>query len=339
MKVFKALLLISLISLSVSKILTPEEYEIERSKHSFETLDYEDYLEVAKVREEMKDSVMHYKDMAKQATDFISMYNVQASLYDPQQRSSIDEELEQIAQGRNLETIPYQFDWRDANRKCMFDIPIKHQKYCGSCFAFATTFALAKRFCLSGNSRYKQLDLSPQDLLECDTKHYKCKGGIIPYTWEFLEDTGVCTEECKPYYSGDTKQVGYCKLGCSSYRESYTKYRAIRYSMKHAIDETQIKYLIMKEGPMTTGMIAYDDLSFYKGGMYKHHKIEGEEEGGHAITLVGWGYDSSYGNYWIVANSWGSSWGHDGYFKIPFGECKIANMDGMGAMASFPELK
>jgi len=36
----------------------------------------------------------------------------------------------------------------------------------------------------------------------------------------------------------------------------------------------------------------------------------------HAVTLIGWGYDATAGNYWIVRNSWGTSWGLGGYVYI-----------------------
>ena len=39
-------------------------------------------------------------------------------------------------------------------------------------------------------------------------------------------------------------------------------------------------------------------------------------EGGHAVKIVGWGVteDANKTPYWIVANSWGPSWGLGGYF-------------------------
>jgi hypothetical protein len=40
----------------------------------------------------------------------------------------------------------------------------------------------------------------------------------------------------------------------------------------------------------------------------------------HAVVIVG--YDDA-GGYWIVKNSWGSTWNGDGYFKVGYGECAI----------------
>ena len=35
------------------------------------------------------------------------------------------------------------------------------------------------------------------------------------------------------------------------------------------------------------------------------------------MTLVGWGHDNDLDmNFWLVKNSWGASWGDDGYIKV-----------------------
>lgn len=72
----------------------------------------------------------------------------------------------------------------------------------------------------------------------------------------------------------------------------------------------------MTNGPVETGFTVYEDFMSYSGGVYKH--TTGVAKGGHAVKIVGWGP-----GYWICANSWGPSWGVEGFFNIAFGECGI----------------
>ena len=58
----------------------------------------------------------------------------------------------------------------------------------------------------------------------------------------------------------------------------------------------------------------------YKSGIYVH--TSGSELGGHCVKPIGWGIQGGV-KYWIIANSWGDSWGLSGYFWIEFGQCGI----------------
>jgi cathepsin B len=73
---------------------------------------------------------------------------------------------------------------------------------------------------------------------------------------------------------------------------------------------------------METGFTVYSDFMNYKTGIYHH--TTGTVEGGHAVKMLGWGHDDASGwDYWICANSWGTTWGESGYFKIKQGDCGI----------------
>lgn len=69
----------------------------------------------------------------------------------------------------------------------------------------------------------------------------------------------------------------------------------------------------------------------YKSGVYVHKT--GAELDGHAVKIAGWGKSGS-SNYWIVANSWGTTWGIAGFFWIEFGQCGIDSDDIAGNAAS-----
>jgi len=51
----------------------------------------------------------------------------------------------------------------------------------------------------------------------------------------------------------------------------------------------------------------------YKSGVYSH--TTGYLEGGHAVKLIGWGNEGGK-DYWLCSNSWGTSWGMAGFFKM-----------------------
>eukprot|EP01012_Entosiphon_sulcatum_P067944 TRINITY_DN97856_c0_g1_i1.p1 TRINITY_DN97856_c0_g1~~TRINITY_DN97856_c0_g1_i1.p1 ORF type:complete len:112 (+),score=25.73 TRINITY_DN97856_c0_g1_i1:27-362(+) len=79
---------------------------------------------------------------------------------------------------------------------------------------------------------------------------------------------------------------------------------------------------IMTNGPVEVAFSVYQDFFSYKSGVYVHKS--GGLAGGHAVKAVGWGTLNNV-DYWLIANSWGPSWGENGFFMIKRGtdECGI----------------
>ena len=68
---------------------------------------------------------------------------------------------------------------------------------------------------------------------------------------------------------------------------------------------------------MVTVFYIYSDIYNYKSGIYS--KARGAYRGKHAVKVVGWGSENGI-NYWIAQNSWGTSWGENGFFRVQFGQ-------------------
>jgi uncharacterized membrane protein YccF (DUF307 family) len=77
-----------------------------------------------------------------------------------------------------------------------------------------------------------------------------------------------------------------------------------------------IKYDIMKWGPLVAAFNVFPDFLYpYDGKTLYIPKSNQKSLGGHSIKIVGWGTENSV-PYWLCANSWGTDWGDEGYFKI-----------------------
>jgi cathepsin B len=208
--------------------------------------------------------------------------------------------------------LPESFDGREQWPNCVQDI--RDQQRCGSCWAFSSATAFAQRICKATEGKTKVV-LSAQHAVSCDPNNFGCQGGYLDKNWEFIEDTGLCTESCYPYESGNgttTKcTVPPCKDG-----SEWKVYKAK--NTKDYTNADAIKKAVYEDGYIQTGFTVYSDFMSYKSGIYEHKS--GYIMGGHAVVIVGWGVENGV-HYWIAQNSWGASWGEKGFFRIKFGQC------------------
>ncbi|KAJ0389578.1 hypothetical protein P43SY_011794 [Pythium insidiosum] len=89
-------------------------------------------------------------------------------------------------------------DW--STKKCM--PPIQNQGACGSCWAFAGVSVAESAMCIrqGGNNLVK---LSEQNVASCSTRNSGCSGGVPVWTFEHIQQQGICKAEEDPYTSGN----------------------------------------------------------------------------------------------------------------------------------------
>ena len=116
-----------------------------------------------------------------------------------------------------------------------------------------------------------------------------CNGGWLWAAWGFLKNSGICSDECLPYVSGNGN-VPECPSTCED-GSAKTKYKAKKTFSYGGDDEGRKKIMkeIEKNGPMETGFTVYADFMSYSSGIYVHET--GEVMGGHAVKMIGYGYD------------------------------------------------
>ncbi|XP_044521965.1 dipeptidyl peptidase 1-like [Gracilinanus agilis] len=226
-------------------------------------------------------------------------------------------------------TLPSSWDWRNVNG-VNYVSPVQDQVFYTSCenaYAFASMAMLEARIrVLTKNSELPVL--STQQILSCSLYSDGCRGGD-PYltAGKYAQDFGVVEENCLPYLGHRSP----CSLkNCTRYYVSEYHYVGGFYG---ACNEALMKLELVQHGPMAVSFELYDDFFHYQKGVYHHLGQRGSSDPhlliNHAVLLVGYGTDEKSGeDYWIIKNSWGSSWGEDGFFRIRRGtdECGIESM-------------
>jgi len=214
------------------------------------------------------------------------------------------------------DTIPAEFDARTKWPGLIH--PIRDQQHCGSCWAFSASEVLSDRVAIA--NKKKSPVLSPEDMVSCDKGDMGCQGGMLGRAWDYIKDTGLVTDTCFPYTAGSGTAPS-CRTTCAD-SEAFTRTKA---KTAYAINGvTNMQKEIMTNGPIQIAFMVYKSFMSYKSGVYSKHFWEFLPEGGHAVKIVGWGTESGT-DYWLVANSWNTSWGLDGFFKIKRGtdECGV----------------
>ncbi|OHT15262.1 Cathepsin K [Tritrichomonas foetus] len=187
---------------------------------------------------------------------------------------------------------------------------VKDQGSCGSCWAFGSVAAQETNWALTHNGEL--YSLSEQNLLDCVIDSLGCSGGNAAMALSYvswMQGGKFMTEDDYPYAGA----VQECKFdstrGVTHLRTYYSTWRG---------DEDGLKQSVYTYGAHAVSMDCMGlAFQYYGGGIYDHTADESCTTwwANHCMCLVGYGVEDGTG-YWIIKNSWGTSWGEEGFFRI-----------------------
>jgi len=196
---------------------------------------------------------------------------------------------------------PTSIDWRTEGKVT----PVKDQGGCGSCWAFSAIESVESRYAIASGSLKT---LAPQAYVNCVQNPDECggtggcEGATMELAFDLTTSVGVPLESTLPYRGTDQTCNSYTVAVQSS---GYTK---VAENDANALESA------LAEGPVSV-TVAAEPWMLYGGGTFTGCSSGMFASSGsdldHGVQAVGYTSD-----YWIVRNSWGASWGEEGYIMI-----------------------
>jgi hypothetical protein len=252
---------------------------------------------------------------------FVTEVKTESISNDEQDKLSTSLVSTQIKDIKNSNLPPY-WNWKDLNG-VDWTTPAKNQGRCPSCVFFCMVGALESIIKIREKCPDFNPDLSEQYIMSCVFMKN-------PRSTFFENVNGTIFESCFPYKARFF-------IPCSWKSSNWKKYfvPSSKYYFTSGATIEFIKNKLIEHGPIVLSIYAPGWSRFSNGilGMWgrNHHNPDDYfskdvpkfrlSRLNHLILLVGWKDNTSMenGGYWICKNSWGVSWGYDGFFNLEYG--------------------
>ena len=244
------------------------------------------------------------------------------------QRAPINEEFEKFIsqkskeQGDYIIPFPVKYAFSDLKRaeKFKVDLPdvfdlrdsglvsnVGNQGTDGHCWTFAAIGAVESRSLKFGFSEY---DLSEHNMATCHGYELEQGGNQEMATAYYSRLSGPILETEDPYVVGN--------YSCSATGVTPQFYVTEANFLPENMDI--IKYMLMNNGAIAVSLHWADGS--YNGTNYTYY-YSGDENTNHGVLLVGWDDTKATAGgtgAWIIKNSWGASWGENGFFYMSYND-------------------
>jgi cathepsin H len=201
---------------------------------------------------------------------------------------------------------------------------VKNQGSCGSCWAFSTTGAVESAYAIKTG---KLVTVAEQQLVDCAGafENEGCRGGLPSQAFQYIMYAGGIQDSGSYAYTG---RDGTCK---------FNKAKVV-ISLRDEVNitekaENELFDAIGAKGPVSVAYQVSSDFRSYKSGVYDSKQCKsGPMDVNHAVLAVGYNSTAAGVPYYIVKNSWGTSFGISGYFWM----VRNKNMCGVATCAAYP---
>jgi len=205
--------------------------------------------------------------------------------------------------------------------------PVKNQGQCGSCFAFSATGAVEAIHALGTGHL---VSLSEQNIIDCTQNpsgNQGCAGGYVDLSFGYIVSNDGIDLESSYAYTAKTGKT--CKYSQQNVGASITGYRFV-----NSGSELELELAITLQPVSVAIDASRKSFMLYQSGVYSDPKCSTTNLD-HAVLAVGYGVDASGVQYYIIKNSWGTTWGENGYFLL---KRNAGNTCGVATSALYPQI-